>query len=44
MQIANIVSNREYIYTPWVKNENKECKLTKLRKYESSMMNKELLM
>ncbi|XP_008189021.1 tigger transposable element-derived protein 4-like [Acyrthosiphon pisum] len=42
-QIADIVSNTEEIYKAWVENGNEERKLTKLRKCEGSVIDKELL-
>ncbi|XP_060845841.1 tigger transposable element-derived protein 3-like [Rhopalosiphum padi] len=42
-QIADIVSNSEEIYKAWVENGNEERKLTKLRKCEGNVIDKELL-
>ncbi|KAL4142330.1 hypothetical protein QTP88_004811 [Uroleucon formosanum] len=42
-QIADIVSNTKEIYKAWVENGNEERKLTKLRKCEGNVINKEFL-
>ncbi|KAL4148757.1 hypothetical protein QTP88_002919 [Uroleucon formosanum] len=43
IQIADIVSNTEEISKAWVENENEERKLTKFKKCEGSVIDKELL-
>jgi len=43
IQIADIVSNKAEIYKAWVENGNEERKLTKLRKCEGRVIDKELL-